>query len=136
MRYLFLLLLLFGFSNAHKLNLFITNEKDTIDIYSYFASGTACKNCRLIIKNEGKIVLEDVLTNEGKYQYISPYKNIEVTVDATGGHMAREKVEVENIKKEDLKTHIKEEESKEHINILIGLILIFAVFFILKKVKK
>ncbi len=136
MRYLLVLFLVFSFSNAHKINLFISEENGTLDIYSYFASGTACKNCQLIIKNGNKIVLDDVLNAEGKYQYKSPYKNIEVIVDATGGHRAVEKVELENIQKEDIKTHIQKEENKEHINILIGLILIFLIFFILKKFRK
>lgn len=136
MRYLFLLFLLFNFSNAHKINLFITNENDTIDIYSYFASGAACKNCELIIKNDDKIILEDRLNDEGKYQYKATCKNIEVIVDATGGHRASEKIEVANIKNEDIKKHINDEQNKEHINILIGLLLIFVIFFILKKFKK
>jgi nickel transport protein len=136
MRYLFVLFLLFNFSNAHKINLFITNENDTLDIYSYFANGAPCKNCELIIKNEDKIILKDSLNDEGKYQYKSTFKNIEVIVDATGGHKASEKLEIANIHNEDLKEHLNKEENKKYTNILLGLLLIFIIFFLLKKTKK
>ncbi len=136
MRYLFVLFLLFNFSNAHKINLFITNENDTLDIYSYFANGAPCKNCELIIKNEDKIILKDSLNDEGKYQYKPTFKNIEVIVDATGGHKASEKLEIANIHNEDLKEHLIKEENKKDINILLGLLLIFIIFFLLKKFKK
>ena len=136
MRYLFLLFLLFNFSNAHKINLFITNENDTLDIYSYFASGAPCKNCEIIIKNENQIILKDTLNDKGKYQYKPKNKTIEVIVDATGGHKASERLEIANIHNEDFNEHIKKEENKKYTNILLGLFLIFVLFFLLKKIKK
>ncbi len=136
MKYLLLLALIVSFSFAHKINLFVTNENDNLEIYSYFASGSACKNCKLIIKNDEKIVLEDVLNSDGKYSYKPTFKNLEIVVDATGGHIASEKIEVSNIKKEDLTEHKKEENRGENINILIALVLIFLIFFLLKKFKK
>lgn len=136
MKYLLLLVLFVSFSFAHKINLFVTNENDRLEIYSYFASGSACKNCKLIIKNEEKIVLEDVLNNDGKYRYKPTFKNLEIIVDATGGHIASEKIEVSNIKNEDLKEHLKNEENNKYLNIFIGLILIFLLFFLLKRFKK
>lgn len=136
MKYIFLFCLIFNFSYAHKINLFVTNENEKLEIYSYFASGSACKNCKLIIKNEEKIVLEDVLNNEGKYSYKPTFKNLEIIVDATGGHIASEKIEVSNIKNEDLKEHLKNEEKDKYQNIFIGLVLIFLMFFLLKRFKK
>lgn len=136
MKYIFLFCLIFNFSYAHKINLFVTNENEKLEIYSYFASGKACKNCKLIIKNEEKIVLEDVLNNEGKYSYKPTFKNLEIVVDATGGHIASEKIEVSNIKNEDLKEHLKNEEKDKYQNIFIGLVLIFLMFFLLKRFKK
>ena len=115
MKYLFLSLLFLNFSYAHKINLFITNENDDLQIYSYFASGMACKNCKLIIKNEEKIVLQDVLNSEGKYTYKRTFKNVEIIVDASSGHIVSEKIEVSNIK---------------------GLILLFLIFSLLKRFKK
>ena len=136
MKYIFLFCLIFNFSYAHKINLFVTNENEKLEIYSYFASGSACKNCKLIIKNEEKIILEDVLNNEGKYSYKPTFKNLEIIVDATSGHIASEKIEVSNIKNEDLKEHIKNEEEDKYQNIFIGLVLIFLMFFLLKRFKK
>ena len=121
MKYLFLVLVFFNFSFAHKINLFITNENNSLEIYSYFASGASCKKCNLIIKNEDKIILEDTLNDEGKYTYKTNFKNIEVIVDASGGHIASEKVQVTNIKHEDLKEHIKEENNQKYLKIFIVL---------------
>ncbi len=136
MKYILLLVLFVSFSFAHKLNLFVTNENDSLEIYSYFASGAPCKNCKLIIKDDEKIIFEDVLNDEGKYNYKPTIKNIEVVVDATSGHIVSEKVEVDNVKIEDLKEHKKEENKVENINILIALVLIFLIFFLLKRFKK
>lgn len=136
MKYLLLFLLFLDFSYAHKINLFITNENDKLEIYSYFASGNACKNCKLIIKNDQKIVLEDTLNVEGKYSYTPTFKNLEIIVDASGGHIISEKIEVLNIKKEDLKEHLNKEENQKYLNIFIGLFLIFVIFFLLKRFKK
>ena len=133
MKYLFLFLLFLNFSYAHKINLFITNENDDLQIYSYFASGMACKNCRLIIKNEEKIVLQDVLNSEGKYTYKPTFKNVEIIVDASSGHIVSEKIEVSNIKNEKLNQHLKKEEDKKYLNILIGLVLLFLIFSLLKR---
>lgn len=136
MKYIFLFCLIFNFSYAHKINLFVTNENDTLEIYSYFASGNPCKSCKLLIKNEDKIILEDVLNEEGRYIYRPTVDTIEIVVDASGGHIAKEKLVLSNIKQENLQTHIKEEENKKYFNILLGLTLIFLVFLVLKKVKK
>ena len=136
MKYLLLFLLFLDFSYAHKINLFITNENDKLEIYSYFASGNACKNCKLIIKNDEKIVLEDTLNVEGKYSYTPTFKNLEILVDASGGHIISEKIEVLNIKKEDLKERLNKEENQKYLNIFIGLFLIFVIFFLLKRFKK
>ncbi|MDZ7818590.1 MAG: hypothetical protein U5K55_08205 [Aliarcobacter sp.] len=136
MRYFFLLALFVSFSFAHKINLFVTNEENGVNIYSYFASGTPCINCKLIIKNGENIVLEDKLDANGKYLYSSKYKDIQVTIDASGGHIAKQDIVVENIKNESLQTHLKEEKENEYIKILISLVLIGAIFYVLKIVKR
>jgi nickel transport protein len=121
---------------AHKINLFVTNEENGVNIYSYFASGDPCINCKLIIKNGGNIILEDTLNEKGKYLFPSKYKEIEITVNASGGHMVKQDVIVDNIKNELLETHLKEEKEDEYIKILISLFLIAVIFYILKKVKR
>jgi hypothetical protein len=37
MKYFFILAIFFSFSFAHKLNLFVTNENDSLEIYSYLS---------------------------------------------------------------------------------------------------
>ena len=136
MKIVFLFLLIISSLFAHKINLFVTNEENGVNIYSYFASGDPCINCKLIIKNGENILLEDKLDVNGKYLYISKYKDIQVTIDATGGHIVKQDIVVENIKNESLQTHLKEENENEHIKILISLILIGLIFYILKIVKR
>ena len=132
----FLFLLITSSLFAHKINLFVTNEENGVNIYSYFANGNPCINCKLIIKNGENIVLEDKLDVNGKYLYSSKYKDIQVTIDASGGHIAKQDIVVENIKNESLQTHLKEEKENEHIKILISLVLIGLIFYVLKIVKR
>lgn len=136
MRYFLLLALFISFSFAHKINLFVTNEENGVNIYSYFASGNPCINCKLIIKNGENVVLEDKLDANGKYLYSSKYKDIQVTIDASGGHIAKQDIVVENIKNESLQTHLEEEKENEHIKILISLVLIGLIFYVLKIIKR
>lgn len=136
MRYFLLLTLFISFSFAHKINLFVTNEENGVNIYSYFASGDPCINCKLIIKNGENVVLEDKLDANGKYLYSSKYKDIQVTIDASGGHIAKQDIVVENIKNESLQTHLEEEKENEHIKILISLVLIGLIFYVLKIIKR
>ena len=136
MRYFLLLALFISFSFAHKINLFVTNEENGVNIYSYFANGNPCINCKLLIKNGENIVLEDKLDANGKYLYSSKYKDIQVTIDASGGHIAKQDIVVENIKNESLQTHLKEEKENEYIKILISLFLIVLIFYVLKILKR
>ena len=136
MRYFLLLTLFISFSFAHKINLFVTNEENGVNIYSYFANGNPCINCKLLIKNGENIILEDKLDVNGKYLYSSKYKDIQVTIDASGGHIAKQDIVVENIKNESLQTHLKEEKENEYIKILISLFLIVLIFYVLKMLKR
>jgi nickel transport protein len=136
MRYFLLLALFISFSFAHKINLFVTNEENGVNIYSYFANGNPCINCKLLIKNGENIILEDKLDANGKYLYSSKYKDIQVTIDASGGHIAKQDIELENIRNESLQTHLKEEKENEYIKILISLFLIVVIFYVLKIVKR
>lgn len=136
MKYIFIILILFSSTWAHKLNVFLTNEDNHVHVFAYFASGAVCQNCRLIIKNKDKIVFEDKLDNKGKYTYNSKFKNIDVIVDAEGGHMAQEKIEVSKPHTQSLTKHIQEEERQKYYKIVISLLLIGIIFFLIKKVKR
>ncbi len=135
-RYLFAFWLLLGSAWAHKINLFITQEGDRVEIYSYFANGNPCKKCQLLIKNHDKVLLEGALNDEGRYQYLAAHKNLEIIIHAEGGHSAKEVIEAQNLHPQNLKSHLQGEQNKEQINALLGLLLIFVIFFLLKKIKQ
>ena len=105
MKIVLLFLLVASSLFAHKINLFVTNEENGVNIFSYFASGDPCINCKLIIKNGENILLEDKLDANGKYLYSSKYKDIQVTIDASGGHIAKQDIVVDNIKNESLQRY-------------------------------
>ena len=136
MRYLAFIFLLSSFLFAHKINLFITNEGDTIEVYSYFANGAPCKNCRMFIKNEDNIILEDKLNEAGLYVYELEYKNIEVVIDASAGHIAKETVVSENVKTKNIEEHKEEEEEQKYLKILLGVFILGSFFYLLKRFKK
>jgi len=135
-RYLLVFWLLFGTAWAHKINLFITQEGDKLEIYSYFANGNPCKNCQLLIKNRNKILLEGVLNDEGRYQYLATHKNLEIVVNANGGHSVKEEIEAQKLHPQNLKSHLQSEQRQKQTNAVLGLLLIFLIFFVLKKIKQ
>lgn len=136
MKYLLVLFFIVCSLDAHRVNLFVTEQNSTLDIYSYFASGAPCKNCKLRVKDQNTVLLDDRLGDDGKYFYTPSTNKLEITVDAGGGHIAKQSVEVKSIKEETLKEHVKHEKSNEIINIFAGLFGIFFIFLILYKLKK
>lgn len=136
MKYLFLLFFLITFSFAHKVNLFVTNQDNSLEIYSYFANGNPCINCEFTVRSEDKVIFKDKLNSEGIFLYKPTTKNIEITIDAGGGHIAQQKVTVDNIKHEDINEHVKEEKKVQYFKIILGLVVIFLLFFLLKRFKK
>ncbi|WP_294965878.1 hypothetical protein [Sulfurimonas sp.] len=136
MKHLLFVSFLISLCFAHKVNLFISNEGENIEIYSYFANGTACKNCTLLIKNDEKIILEDKLNKEGIYNYKSEYKNIEVIVDASGGHIVKKSFYISQIKHEDIKEYKQKEQEDKYLKIILGLFILLIFFYILKRFKK
>lgn len=121
---------------AHKVNLFVTHENNNVDIYSYFASGDACKGCKLIIKNGNKTVLEDQLNDEGKYQFVSAYSSLNITVDASSGHLVSKEIVLDALPQKNLEEVLKEEKQSQYFNIGLSLVLIALFFYGLKRVKK
>ena len=136
MRVIFLLLIFLNILFAHKVNLFITNEDKKIDIYSYFANGKPCANCKLIVKNSSNIVFEDSLNGEGKYSFQAKDKKLEIIVDASSGHIAKKEIELKDIKIESIEKQIEDEKGDELFKIILSLVLIFVIFFTLKRFKK
>lgn len=121
---------------AHKVNLFVTHENNNVEIYSYFASGDACKGCKVTVKSDNKIVAEDRLNEEGKYQFISSYPALNITVDASSGHLISKDILLETVPKEKLEEVLKEEKQNQYLNMGLSLVLIALFFYGLKRVRK
>ncbi|MDD2640315.1 MAG: hypothetical protein PHS65_04910, partial [Arcobacteraceae bacterium] len=111
-------LLLFSTSLlAHKVNLFITHEDNNVEIYSYFASGDACKGCKLMIKHGNDTPLVNAhLNEEGKYQFISSYASLNITVDASSGHLISKDIVLDLLPQENLTEVLKKEKHNQYLN--------------------
>lgn len=130
-------LLLFSTSLlAHKVNLFITHEDNNVEIYSYFASGDACKGCKLMIKHGNDTLVNAHLNEEGKYQFISLYASLNITVDASSGHLVSKDIVLDLLPQENLTEVLKKEKHNQYINMGLSLLLIALFFYLLKRVKK
>lgn len=156
MKIAFFLLLLFVSSYGHKLNLFLTQENNEVYLSAYFASGAVCKGCKVEVIDRNKKHLQSGTTNKkGEFFITHLDKKIHVKVDAGSGHFVEESLIVEKImdKKIDkekltllqkenqaLKREVKRLNEKvnqnEVIKMLIALLVLFGIFFVLKKVKK
>lgn len=135
-RIVLLLCLGVSFIWAHKINLFITTQKENVEIYSYFANAAPCKRCDLVIKHNQTVVLQTKLNDEGKYSFKSQYPSLDIHVSTIGGHAAHRAVVVDHLTKESLKEHQKKEQESNYFKIILALILIALVFILLKRVKK
>lgn len=135
-KYLIFLLLFSTSLFAHKVNLFITHENNKVDIFSYFASGDACKGCKLMIKNGKDIVVNTQLNEEGKYQFISSYASLNITVDASSGHLVSKDIVLDLLPQENLTEVLKKEKYNQYINMGVSLLLMVLFFYVLKRVKK
>ena len=120
---------------AHKLNIFVSEENNKLFISSYFASGSSCKNCELMIYNSENELLKKVKTDEnGEYTIDKPNETILIKVEAIGGHAAETKYEInKKIEKNELKRN---NTFDNLIQSIIAILLIMLIFFFLKKVKK
>lgn len=136
MRVLFLLTVFINILFAHKVNLFITNENNKVNIYSYFANGKPCVECKLIVKNSSNIILEDSLNSEGKYSFLTKNKSLELIVDAGSGHIAKKDFSLKDVNTTNINNKIEDEKNSEFLKIILSLFLIFIIFFILKRFKK
>ena len=133
MRIVFLSLFLLASLFAHKLNLFISQEKENVVVSSYFASGSFCKDCKVEVFDKNKKLIESGKTDKnGEYILKNPQSKINVRVEAIGGHAVSNEFELKNLTTKVEKT---EEEYKIY-ETLIAILLIGGIFFLLKRVKR
>ncbi|MCP4970597.1 MAG: hypothetical protein GY932_08400 [Arcobacter sp.] len=130
---LFLLINLY----AHKLNLFLSYEKNQVFVSSYYASGSTCKKCKIQIYNgDNKLFEEGLTNNEGEY-VITNLKSskIIVRVETIDGHAATRNIKIENIKNNNQQeTYDAKQESV--IKSIIAIIFITFIFLFLKRLKQ
>lgn len=136
LKYLFCVLIFTSSLLAHKVNLFVTHEKNRVDIYAYFASGDACKGCKILIKQNDITLLEDKLNEEGKYLYEAKENAFKIIVDASSGHLVEKELTLNTMPKENLEEVLKEESSNQTFKIVLSLVLIGLFFYGLKWIKR
>lgn len=133
---IYIILVFTTFAWGHKINIFVTEENKGVEIYSYFASGDACKACKLVVKQNEDILLETALNEEGKYFYKNTVQNFDIIVDAAGGHKAEKSVSLENFKNESFESVLEEDKKMQYIKMGIALLCIGLFFYLLRRVKK
>lgn len=155
MRIFILVLCLGSFLFAHKLNLFLSQEGKNIYVSTYFASGSPCQNCDLLIKSKDGKLLKEVKTDiKGEYLILNAQEDVLVEVKTKEGHGASDTLTLEDIEvsqdntaleklkseNQKLKSKIKMLEEKveqnELIKMIFALLVIAGIFFVLKRVKK
>lgn len=156
---LFLLLALCHLSFAHKLNVFTDFQNGNLYLSSYFANGTACKNCKVIIKNGKTVILETKTNIKGEVEVSLKKKSFDILVDAGSSHIVKKSILNEDEKLDDKNVKIKDNEYKKLLDenkklkievkmledkleqmgiykTLFALLIIFGIFAFLKRVKK
>lgn len=135
MKIVFLFLFIVVNLYAHKLNLFLDVEEKKLYVYSYFASGSPCKDCKLEFYDLKNKLLKQVKTNsEGEY-YLKDYENVVVVkVEALGGHAIERKF---NLKQKDNVKEVKPKTSQEsYISSFIAIVVLVLIFLLLRRIKK
>lgn len=156
MRSIFIFVLLSSFLYGHKLNVFLQQNEQKVYVSAYFASGAVCKSCKVEVFNQNKKVLQRGATNDkGEFEVIRLDGLVTVEVDAGSGHMVQGSIHVKKSKKvktSDTKIEALEDENRrlkrenkllkeknslsDIFKMFFALLVIFGVFFVLKRVKK
>jgi len=132
MKILILIFSLLVSLSAHKLNLFVYDEDQKVIASAYFASGSYCNNCQIKVFDDKNNLIEKGFTNkDGEYIVKNPQPKLIIKVEALGGHAAKSEFEVKNLKHE--KEKIK---SYNYMETIIAIILLLAIFWGLKRIKK
>ncbi|RXK11833.1 hypothetical protein CP965_11670 [Halarcobacter mediterraneus] len=137
MRKIFLILFFSLSLFAHKLNLFLETENNQLYIYSYFASGSPCKSCKIELFDENNNLLQTLKTNkEGEY-YLKEYSKVKyIKIEALGGHAVKKELNLKKaIENKEKKKSIKDENLYSYLQSFIALCLIIVIFILLKRIK-
>ena len=120
---------------AHKLNLFIEQDNSTLYIYSYFNSGSPCKDCKLELFDSNDDLLKTLKTDKKGEYFLEDFKKVTyVKVEAIGGHSAKGKIDNALAEAKDKKAKVKSENSL--LSSIIAIALIILIFAGLKRIKR
>lgn len=120
---------------AHKLNLFLDIENNNLYIYSYFATGSPCKNCKIELFDLNNKLIQKLQTDEKGEYYLKDFSKVKyVKVEALGGHGAKKELNFHNKEKKEQKPENSYLQSL--LQSLISFILIIGIFLFLKRIKK
>lgn len=135
MKIVFFFFLIIANLYAHKLNLFLEIEEKKLYVYSYFASGSPCKNCKLEFYDLNNRLLKQVKTNSKGEYYLKDYeKVVDVRVEALGGHGVEKKLDLNKITK--IKKTKPETQEKSYVNSFIAIFVLVLIFLLLRRIKK
>lgn len=131
MRLIGLFLLLTAMLFAHKLNLFYSIDNNgSLNINSYFASGSPCRICKINLKNaEGNIIFTAYTDHNGDALIPNMPKTLtEITIDGGMGHAASATfAQTGNLQTEKEKPYL------HFFLAAIGFIAAFTVLYFLKR---
>lgn len=83
------LVLIVGAAEAHRVNLFVYVEEDTVHAEGYFPDGAACRDClvEVLELDSGEKLLEGATDEEGMFSFKLPGKGpLKVVLNAGMGH--------------------------------------------------
>jgi len=130
MRYLFIFILLFSSTYAHKLYIMADDDGKTLHVKSYFTKSSFCQYCQVQILDKNKKVLFEGKTNKkGLATFPFTEKNIDIEVIGSMGHQS----EISYANKDEMVTI---EDNESYTKLLMSLVIIALIFFILKLIKK
>jgi len=128
------LIFLASFLSAHKLNIFVYDEDNTLYIQSYFTKSSPCKNCEVVVEDDSGDTLAKLFTDgEGKASLSVSKDVVAISVDGGMGHFQKLRYELKSRAKEEAQ-NLPADISWQRI--VLGLGIIAAVFLILWFVKR
>ena len=119
---------------AHKLNLFLDFENKNLYIYSYFASASPCKNCKIELLDANNKIVQELRTDEKGECYLKEFSKVKyVKVEALGGHGVKKEISYNDKTQKKQKIDKKE---NSYIESIFAFLVIIVIFLLLKRIKK
>ncbi len=133
MRIILPLLLFATFGFAHKLNVFALYEGQTLQVSSYFASGSGCRECDVTVTDtQGKVLATGRTDKNGEFDTpLSPVA-VKITVDAGSGHMGETSLSPQTPPR-SIKKQKSDYDHAKYLKIVAGLAIIGVGFLLARR---